>query len=227
MSPVLLQPRDREILTHVSRYRLTTPEVVHRLFFADRGMEAAKSVLKRLNGSFLRSRPLFGKRRYYQLSPAGAALSGQPDEAAQPLGTNALPARFGVLEYCCLGFPSERPRFTRSEYAESFPELQDLPFADYYLDIHKGVTRLGRIIVELGGDHLRFLRKVREYMTRDTRCRPFAEMVRQDRFVLALVTAEESKRDAIIAAIERQPPAVPVRVECVPDLIQFPRRTYL
>jgi hypothetical protein len=224
MDDTLLQQRDRDILLHVARYRLTTVEALHRLYLPDRGVEAAKSVLKRLNGSFLRSRPLFARRRYYQLSSVSTRLLGEPDEASQPFGTHALPTRYAVLQYCCMSHGPERRRMTRDEFANSFPELRSIPYGDYCIDIDRRVSRLARIAVDLGGDYLRFLRKLREYLDRDSRVRGLRELIEQDAFVLVILTAEETKRDAIVEAIQRDPLPGLLRVETVPDLINFPRR---
>ncbi len=223
MSPVQLQPRDRLLLEHVARYRLTTVEVVHKLFFAGKDVETAKSVLKRMNAGYLRSQPLFGRRRYYQLSSVSASMLGEPDEATRPFGPSALPTRFGVVSFCCLGPGPERVRLRQLEFEEAFPELADLRFNDTYLERAGTTPKLGRILLDLGGDHLRFLRKVHEYARRDMAHRHFRQMVEAGAFVLTLITAEETKRAAIVEALSRRPLPMTCRVETVPELINFLR----
>ncbi len=221
MPTLSLQPRDRAILEHVARYRLTTLPVLHRLFFPERTDEAAKSVVKRLTPEFLGAQPLYGRRVFYQLTTTGARLLGEAEEAARPLGAVARPTRLAVLDYCCLAHQPERRRFTRREFAEAFPDLAEVPFTDFTLD--DAGPRLTRLHVDLGGDYRRFLRKLREYLARDLACPPFARLVRERCFALAVLTAEEAKRDAFLEALRRTPLSAPTSVEVVPDLAQFPR----
>lgn len=231
MNTTLLQPRDRQILDHVARYRITTPEAVHSLFFQGSSVEASKSVLKRLNGKYLRSRPLYGHRRYYQLSSVSAGLLGQPDEATQPFGPTSLPTRFAVMQFCCMRPEGPCTRLTRDELLENFPDLGVSAFGDYYLESAGASLRLGRILVDLGGDALRFVRKVRDVLARELAVPSFRSLVEEGGFVLTLLTAEETKREVIVASLSRireNDPRIGGSFECVvetiPELINFPRR---
>lgn len=224
MTNVQIQARDRLILDHVARYRITTPEAVHLRIFEGKDIETAKSALKRLNHGYLRSRPLWGRRRYYQLSSVSATTLGEPDEATRPFGTTALPTRYAVLAFCCLHPGKERTRLRPAEFEQMFPDLADLRFNDTYIDTHGKRPELGRVIVDLGGDYLRFLRKVHEYARRDMAHTGFRQMARAGAFVLTLVTAEETKREALVDALERRPLPLRCRVVTVPEMINFPRR---
>ena len=97
----------------------------------------------------------------------------------------------------------------------------------------QAAPRLGRIFVDLGGDGLRFVRKVRDAIARDLGVPAFRSLVGQGGFVLTLLTAEETKRELIAASIQRarqSDPRIGDAFECVvetiPDLINFPRRPH-
>jgi hypothetical protein len=49
---IKLSDRDRKILQHVKQYRITTFDVLHRLFFADKKPDAVVSTLRRLCGKY-------------------------------------------------------------------------------------------------------------------------------------------------------------------------------
>src|SRR5262245_60806711 len=87
----LLQERDQEILDHVMRYRLTTPEVLHRLFFSDSERNAVTKVTSRLcQNEFLQSHVLYASHTYFTLAPQGAKLTGLARKKIGPLGPQSL-----------------------------------------------------------------------------------------------------------------------------------------
>jgi hypothetical protein len=132
-----LTERDRAVLEHVRRHRITTARVVKELFCG--GSEnASKKLLQRLK-DYLVSEPLYGKAVYYRMSPAAAKLVAAPPEIADPLGPQALPEALGILMFCCRG-KTRRWRYNNSEFGEDFPELKDdlagrRYHLNYYLDL--------------------------------------------------------------------------------------------
>jgi hypothetical protein len=70
--------RDAAILEHLRRYHLTTPEILHRLFFPGVGLNAVRKVTSRL----IRERRisparLFEQRKYFVLTPREAERLGE------------------------------------------------------------------------------------------------------------------------------------------------------
>lgn len=219
---VQLTQRDRRILDHVKRYRITTNEALLTRFFQPEGLNALKTVRKRLVGPYLQSRPLgIARRHYYQLTPATARMVGEPEEVAAPLGMQALPRAFAVLAFCCLsGKPHER--LHRDELREEYPEIAAASFAahaDFCIDEWAGRARLARIIVDYGGEYPALIRKCRSFLlTARQNIAGFADMLHQDAFAIVIITAEETKKQSIISALARHPLEVNVRVSVLPEL---------
>ena len=215
-----LTERDKEILKHVQRYRLTTTEALRQLFFANAKPGGEKNVLRRLTGEYLQTQPLYGKRVYYQLTPAAARLLGEPEESTTPFGTQALVRLYGVLAFCCLG-QTKRLVFTKTEFGEAFRQfanLLDLGQSHYYLDYDGQTARLGQILVEQGGEYQRLITKCRKLVERGRELPGLQEIMSDDLFVIALVLAEDTKRDLLYAQLRKNPLPVWCRVEVVPDL---------
>ena len=73
---IRLTARDEEIIAHVLRYRITTIEALHKLFF-DAGTTAnavSQVILRLCNGGCLQrsQAPLIGSQNFYQLTPSCA-----------------------------------------------------------------------------------------------------------------------------------------------------------
>lgn len=219
---VELTDRDRSILDHLKRYRITTNEVLETRFFGGDGHDALKTVRRRLVGAFLQARPLgIGRRRYYQLTPRAARMFGEPEEVAAPLGTQALPRAYAVLVFCCLS-GKRRERLHRDELREEYPELAGSSLAthsDLYIDEWGGKPRLARILVDYGGETAALVRKCHRFLaeSRD-RIAGFSNMLRQDAFTVTILTGEETKKQSIIDALTRKPLDARVRIEVIGDL---------
>lgn len=94
--------RDIEILTHVSRYRLTIRQVLDRLFFP--GGASSKNVLQRLlDEKRLQSRRFSSTGlSYYQLTLRQAREFSCPENRAKSFGAAALHENLAVLWHCLL-----------------------------------------------------------------------------------------------------------------------------
>jgi hypothetical protein len=221
-----LQDRDREILEHVRRYRLSTPEVLHRLFFDDSKMNAVTKVTTRLTElEFLQNHPLFGTNRYFTLGRRGARATGMAQKTVGPLGPQALYRDFGALAFFCLSNPPLR-KFTVSELARnpSFASLlaPKIDSSHYYLDEFEKVIRLGHLWVEAGGPVDYVVRKVQQTIIAPRMSVPIlANYIQTQRFVVTIVTCTESKRVAILEALKQMATPVFFRVEVVSDLIHL------
>ena len=102
-----LGDRDYEIFEHIMRYRLTVPEVLHKLFFSDSELNAVTKVTSRLVlHNYLNRYELYDPRVYFTIGPEaarflglsqkktkGARLPG-PGPGVRHLGL--LPARGGI-----------------------------------------------------------------------------------------------------------------------------------
>ena len=217
-----LTERDEAILKHVARYRLTTTEVLRRLFFAEAKPGGEKNVVRRLTGDYLAAQPLYGKRVYYQLTPMAAKTVGESEESATPFGPQALVRLYGVLAFCCLGKTLKKV-FTRTEFSQAFPfaEALDLGQTHFYLDYDGRTARLGQIVVEQGGEYQRLLLKCRKIIERGREIPGFKEIIADELLVIALVIGEPSKRETLTEQLHKNPLPAWCRIEVVPDLGQL------
>ena len=221
-----LQERDEDILEHVRRYRLSTPEVLHRLFFDDSERNAVTKVTTRLTElKFLENHPLFGANRYFTLGSLGARAMGRTQKNVGPLGPQALYRDFGALEFFCRANPP-RTNFTVSELARDpkFAPLlaRKIDSSHYYLDVEDGVNRLGYLWVEGGGPIEHIVRKVQQKIIDPRMSVPIlANYIQTRRFVVAVVTCTEAKRALIADALRQIATPAHFRIEVVPDLIQL------
>lgn len=225
--------RDDLILSHLSRYHITTISTLERVTGAS--PTAVKRPLRRLEQKgLIQHAPLYGRRYYYHLSRAACRRLGVPEEYGEPLGAQALATRFGVLEFCttmqirekgnqdsnALESPSNHwELFTRREFMRKYPQLP-LPrsMPNFYPDMDKETERLGRIYVDLGGSYQRLMRELIR-KTRDMREHPgWLKILDSSGFVFAIVVADQSKRNAIAQALGRKKLTTKIRAFILPEL---------
>lgn len=223
VASIRLQARDEAILKHIERYRLTTASVLHESLFAGKGRDAVTSTLRRLRrGNLVASQELAPPRqRYYHLTAQAARLRGLPASYARPLGEQALPTRYAILRFCCDG---DEPRevMRPGEFRHMFADCQasHLPLEPYYFDVDGPTTRLGLLVVDLGADARRIVRKFRKLIGQRERVAGFRSLIRDDAFVITILTAREAKKGAIVVARQRAKDlSCRIRVEVVPSFI--------
>jgi len=227
---VRLTERDRAILDHVTRHRLTTREAVQRLFLPEHELNAATKILSRLvkAGCLADGWLPDGQTKYWRLSPAYVKAKGLHPYNAKPLNFGPAVEHFGVLAFCCLRDPP-RHLFTREEFRELLPDHYDprLLRSHYYLDTDpSGVERLGLIVVEGGRrDEMRLIRRFRQLYQRRLALPGFRRRMRDpdQSFLIAVVVPNEDKKAALTKAIqeaERHGDRWPVkfRIEAEPRL---------
>jgi hypothetical protein len=224
-----LVDRDYEIFEHVMRYRLTTREVLQRLFFADSELNAVTKVTSRLvKDGFLNRYDLYPSRAYFTLGRKSASFLGVAYKKTRELGPLSKAREFGVLSYCCMT-ERLRERLTVHELSQKHPELLQggLDNSHYYLDNDGEVTRLAYIRVDLGGSVDHILRNCRDDIAERLRFDAFEHLMNNGRFAIAIVTARAEKVEKIREATnERQDWPVAFRVEAVPELVELVTHLY-
>jgi len=230
-----LRDRDYEILKHVERYRLTTPEILHQqLFFRkdEDGKEttelmarnAVTKVTSRLcTDGFLKSHPLYGSNSYFTLGRLGAKRIGLPASRVENgIKPQSLYRDFGVLYFCCRSaVPRQKLRF--SEVQDERPNLiaKGIDSSHYYLDKQdkNDPVRLAYIWVEAGGTMSHITNKVKHDFIGARRTVPaLRQLIDEGRFVVAIVTYLDQRREEIVRALLQIPTTVAFRVEVVPEL---------
>lgn len=217
----MLSENQLALLEHVGQYRLTTIDAVHRLLYSQQTREAARVALYRLAEQDLLTRFEIRNRSFYQLSRKGCAQIGAPKNASQPFATQALVERYAFLCFC-MKSPASRRRITPQAFGDVFPELIgahkiDPSLQHYYLDEAGEELRFGRVTVDNGSDVRRLADKCRE-IGRDVKSGPLQSLVADNAFVLTVLTVYPSKAARILAVLTKQPPAIAVQVEVVPEM---------
>lgn len=223
-NPRLWGDRDYEILDHVRRYRLTTPEILHRLFFADSERNAVTKVTSRLcELEFLQSHQLYASYTYFTLGRRGAKVVSISSNKLGPLGHQALYKEYGTLIFCCRS-EAVRERLTLPEVMRQFPQLISgrMDASHYYLDHENGVDRLGYIWVEAAGTVEHVVTTAAKDIIEQRRMIPAVrDLIDQGQFMVSIVTLTEDKQLQIVQALKKVLTPVFFRVEVVPELIHL------
>lgn len=210
--------RESLIARHLLRYGLTTTPALRALVFPELSEKAIERLTERLAiTEWLTRRRLPGGGRYFTL---GVRAAKEHDtRPVGPYGYQALVNRIGVLHFCAkLGVAI----FSPSEFRERFPELSKPGHtpSHHYVDRDGDVARLGFIHVDHGRTTERLVTKMRSRIASRYRDDDFAELIQQDRFLIAIVTPTEEKTKSVLEELaERDPSTVRFRVETVPELL--------
>lgn len=218
-----LVDRDYEIIQHLLRYRLTTREVLHRLFFSDSELNAVTKVTSRLDQhGFINKHELYPSRSYFTLGKEGARLVGLSPRKCKPLGGQALPTEFGTLMFCC-GAAEQRERLLVSDILARNPDLvhRHIDSSHYYLDHDGQSVRLGYIRVDLGGPPDHVARKCEKDIGRRYQIPAFRDLIDGDRFMISVITASEEKKGFIRQSLMPRGWRTRFRVEVVGELSQL------
>ena len=98
MSSGDLSDRDRAILSHIARYRLTFQEIVGHLYCD--GTDPQKTFNELRDHGYVVARKGYGRNRSaYQLTPKGARAAGEHRRRADSLGSEARPVHFAILAF--------------------------------------------------------------------------------------------------------------------------------
>lgn len=218
--------RDAAILEHLRRYHLTTPEILHRLFFPGVGLNAVRKVTARLiDEKRMMSARLFEQRKYFVLTPREAERLGEHRSIGRKFEYQGLVNAYGLLAFCAAnGVKKFMPR----EFAEKFPDLviPGVRSGNYYLepeDTPEGRKhRLAFIHVDYGTSPETQKKKVRKIISRAYTLPTFAKLIQGGHFILTIVTPTEAKAAEIRAALSLEPPSpVRFRIHPVPELAEL------
>lgn len=219
--------RDRNVLNHVARHRLTTIAALRRTPLRGLSRGAVSKIVSRLcEGRFLHSYPLSHPSRYYVLGAEGIRALGLSGHRSRPLGPQALPMEFAALAYATLGKRS-RQRLLLSEVQTRCPWLPiQFATAIHCYDEHEGVLELLR--VDLGGPPDHVARKCLADINVRYRLNEFSALARAGKFRLVVITSTPAKGAALRQSLGRHdwPTEVPIHFSIVPDLLTLTARKH-
>ena len=221
-----LVDRDYEILMHLSVYRVTTREVLRRLFFEDSELNAVSKVTSRLEeGGFLISRDLGGGsgRKYYTVGPNRCVVLGLPKRRSGAPGPQALMTDLAMLGFCCESEANvERKRLPVTELTKKLPALvrSGMDGTRYVLEIEPdGTRRIYFVRVDHGGDPAHLIRRLVGDAEKRRAVPELKTLMDEDQFRFAVVTAHPAKVAAIRDGLARRRWPVKLRVEAVPTIM--------
>lgn len=224
-----LVDRDYDILEHLARYRLTTREVLHRLFFSDSELNAVTKVTSRLTEhGFLNKYPLAPARNYFVIGPTAAKLFGVSPKKCKPIGPQALPQEYATLLFCCMQ-PVRRERLLVSQMQEKFPDLlaRKIDNSHYYLDQDQNsAIRLAYLRVDQGGTRDHIARKCEKDIQDRKSIGSFRNLIETDRFMITVLTARDEKAKLIRETLAKRSWPVRFRVEAIEDLTLLITRSF-
>lgn len=216
-----LTRRDRAILDHVARFRMTTNEVVQRLYFDEQHPNAVTKVTARLvEQKLLAKFPLTYPQSYFRLGEHGVALFGLHESRMRPLGPQSLPTEYGVLCYATL---REQPlqRLMADELQQRFPDFES-PWCDAPHVLRAETQEVVELLrVDLGGSADHVARKVLQDVLARTESRTFREALQRRAFRCVVITTTTEKAAAIQTALQphRWPEGLDIHLAAVPNLL--------
>lgn len=223
----LLSGRDRNVIDHVARYRLTTIPVLRHTHLRGLSRSAAGKIVGRLcSAEFLQGYSLFHPTRYFVLGSQGAKSLGIGTHRTLPLGPQSLPLEYASLVYATLG-KQPRKRLSRREVLALCPWLpESLAAAPHCFDEAHRVLELLR--VDLGGPADHVARKCLADINARRRLSEFSNTVRSGKFRLVIITSTADKASALRQAIDRHdwPLELPIHFSIVPDLLSLTARKH-
>ena len=213
--------RDRLILEHVTRYRLTTLEAIRRVVLRGLSRNAVSKIVNRLcDAGLLRKLPLLYPMNYFVLGALAVRSFGIGVHRAEPLGPQSLPQEFALLAFATLG-THQHLRLNVAEVKRRYPWLPlSFAAAPHCLD-EANVLELVR--VDLGGPAGHVARKCLEDLTERCRVPEFLTLVAAGQFRLVIITATTEKVAAIRRSFKHHlwPPGLLVHFSVVPQLLSL------
>ena len=213
--------RDRAILDHVTRYRLTTLDAIRRVVLPGLSRNAVGKIANRLcDAGLLRKHRLLYPMNYFVLGELAVRSLGIGIHRAKPLGSQSLPQEFALLAFATLG-THQHLRLNAAEVKRRCPWL---PFsfaaAPHCLD-EANVLELVR--VDLGGPAGHVARKCAADLTERCRIREFSPLVAARQFRLVVITATSGKATAIQRALDHHdwPAGLLFHFSVVPQLLSI------
>jgi hypothetical protein len=219
--------RDRKVIDHVARYRLTTIPVLTKTVLHGLSSNAVAKIANRLTSAgYLQKFTLLHPARYFMLGNKGAAMLGRSSRPGMAPGSQSLPTDYGLLAYATLGKQS-RLRMARSEVTALCPWLPArLASAPHCYDAERNILELIR--VDLGGSADHVARKCAADLSERLAIPEFARTVAQSQFRLVVITATREKAVAIQQALNRHewPNGLAIHLSVVSQLLSLTARIH-
>jgi hypothetical protein len=221
---IRLSPRDRQILEHVHRHRLTTVAVLRHRLLGGLSTNAIAKITRRLcRANYLQSFVLCHPTRYFVIGDVGAQVMGVGRHRVEPLGPQSLPQEYGALIYATFSKQS-RLRLTKQEIRQHCPWMPRRMFEATFCSNLVSKT-LELIRVDLGGPVDHVARKCVADIN-ELRCSPqFQPFLSESQFRLVVITATREKSISLRQALDRHdwPTGLAIHFSILPELLTLSR----
>ncbi len=201
---IRLTTRDREIIEHVVRDRISTNEVIQQRFFEGTHATSVTRATARLCAAgWLAAFPLIYPTKYFVPGKLAASAYGLPLGRTYPLGPQALPSEYALLEYTAAN-SAQVQRLNPEEIQSRTPWYQpEWMLAPHCERNTGGRTTLELIRVDLGGPADHIARKCRRDIGLRRKAPEFTALIAGGEFSLVLLTGSTNKAAAIQTALDQ------------------------
>ena len=197
-----LTTRDRDIIEHVVQYRISTNEVIQRLFFDGAHATSVTRATSRLcSTGWLAGFPLVYPTKYFVPGKLAASAYGLPLARTYPLGPQSLPTEFAVLEYAAANAPYVL-RLTDEQVQSRLPWYEgEWLHAPHCQRESNDKQSLELVRVDLGGPADHIARKCKRDIGLRQKAVEFTQLLSSQNFSVAIVTGSTQKAAAIQSAL--------------------------
>lgn len=217
-----LPKRARGICEHVARYRLSTDDVLWKLFFPD--AQSVNTVQKYVSGlihdGWIDKFQSVNRRNIYVL---GKNFS-QPRRCrgGAMFSEQTLPEAMAIL-YFCNSFNHKRMTVRELRTVDEELALPGVRCSAYFVDEHGGLLGLSLMLVDRVNPVRRLVWKVRRLVGQRFKREAYRRWILARRFSVTILTAfpEQEKRIRETFADGKHQGLVPVRVRLVPEYAPF------
>lgn len=218
--PYDLTARDRQLLEHVSRYRLATDAIFRKCYFPDvQDHGPVRKVAGRLVArKYLREFSFGNRVSYYVLGPRGCRALDLKAREPRPFTEQSLPAALAIAYFCAARALN---RLTASEFHRGYPELcrPGLRSSAYFMEDTPRGLFVGFVLIDRATPPRRMMNKIRRAIAQRYKLKKFAELMQARRFFIVVLTGFPAKKKELEEAIaDKHRGPVAVRVEVVPEL---------
>lgn len=213
-----LPERERSIIEHVARYRVSTDEVLHELFFATaKSLKTVQKSLARLvDAGWLEKFQSVQRRNLYTLGNNFERPRSWRRPAAN-FSEQSLPTAIAILYFCVR---QHHRRLTVPELQSLDPRLcpTGLRNSPYYVEKRGNRLGLSLFLVDRNSPVRRLTWKVKRLVGQRTKHDAFRAWMMDQRFSITVLTPfAEKQRQLTEAFADRAKEIVPVRVALVPE----------
>lgn len=206
-----LSETNRAIL-HQGWTDIITPLIVQRRYYPNGTLDSARSALRRLSGDppgslFIRPEPLDTHRIYFPLTRLGTRLLGVSPRYSESLKRTGKIKRYALAWYLHADQPGKRQRIRPRDFANQFGIGHDsLPRHPYFLDMTTERPRLGMVMVDHNAHPRRVVQKTIKPLIRFIHRGWFDDLIRQQCFVMALLTFASDRQKAFQQKLSKEIP---------------------